>query len=230
MKPTIKAALAAVIVPLLTVSANAQNDVARNNYKVKINASAQLQTSVNDTTPVKVGTSDVIAGLLDALGGAKPAGTTPSQCDIIAHYANNEDIIDNVEYYLVRTRGPQGGRFKVRIDPFFFDTTGGDTVFKRTFSANNTTVKATFWDANTLATFNAGDVTLQGRGLTTGNVTIKDVGTLNARLNQANANFDGFISGDVDGDDAVGSLSINFGSSLSNDVFDDLPSILFPSI
>jgi hypothetical protein len=228
MKPITKAALAALIVPLLTVSAQAQNDMARNNYKVKFNASAQLQTAVNDTTPVKVVTNDVIAGLLAALGGAAPAGTTPSQCDIIAHYENDEDLLDNVEYYLVRTRGPQGGHFKTRIDPFFFDTEGGDTVFKRTFSANNTTVKATFWDAGTLVGFGAGDVSLEGSGFTTGNVTIKDVGTLNARLNQANARFNGSVSGEVDDEDAVATLSITFGSALSNDVFDDLPVILIP--
>ena len=169
--------------------------------------------------------NDVIAALLDALGPAG-VGIKASQCDIIAHYAINEDILDQVEYYLVRTRG-QGAQFKVRLDPGFFDTVGGDTVFNRTFSANETTVKATFWDANTLAIFNVGDVTLTGRGLTRGNVTIKDVGTLTARLNQANAHFDGFVSGEVD-DDAVGTLLIDFGGALRNDVFDDLPLIFFP--
>jgi hypothetical protein len=226
MKPTIKAAFAALILPLLASSANAQNDIARNNYKVKVNASAQLQTSIDDTTSVKVGTSDVISGLLSALGPAG-AGIKASQCDIIAHYENNEDIVDNVEYYLVRTRG-QGAHFKVRLDPVFFNTTGGNTVIKRTFSANNTTVKATFWDAGTVANFDIGDVELIGRGLTTGNVTIKDVGTMNARLNQANAHFDGFLSGEVDEDDAAGTLTITFGGSLSNEVFDDLTLILFP--
>jgi hypothetical protein len=226
MKPTIKAALAAVIVPLLATSANAQNDIARNNYKVKVNASAELQTSIDDTTPAKVGTGDVISALLDALGPAG-AGIKASQCDIIAHYQNTEDIVDDVEYYLVRTRG-QGLHFKVRLDPVYFNTTGGETVINRTFSVNNTTVKATFWDAGTIAIFNVGDVDLVGRGLTKGNVTIKDVGTLNARLNQANANFDGYVGGDVDGDDAAGSLTITFGSALSNDVFNGLTLILFP--
>ena len=228
MKPTIKAALAALIVPLLTVSANAQNDAARNNYRVKFNASAQLQTSEDGTTSAKVGTSDVIAALLDTLGVLIPSGTKASQCDIIAHYDNDEDIIDNVEYYLVRSRGPQEGHFKVRIDPFFFNTTGGDTVFKRTFSANNTTVKATFWDADTVATFTVDDIFLEGHGLTTGNVTIKDVGTLDARLNQANARFNGFVSGELDETDGVGTLNMSFGGSLSNAVFDDLPLLEIP--
>jgi hypothetical protein len=226
MKPILKATLAACIVPLLAVSANAQNDIARNNYKVKVNATAKIQTSINDTTGAKVSTNDVIAGLLSELGPAF-AGIKPSQCDIIAHYENDEDILDEVEYYLVRTRG-QGAHFKVRIDPGFFDTESNVTVWDRTFSANNTTVKATFTDAGTFADFSFGDVTLFGRGLTKGNVTIKDVGTLNARLNQANAHFDGSISGDVDGDDVAGSLSIDFGSALSNDVFNGLPLIFFP--
>lgn len=226
MKTIHKAALAAFIAPLLATSANAQNDIARNNYKVKVNASAELQTSLDGTTSAKVGTNDVIAALLTALGPTG-AGIKASQCDIIAHYENNEDIVDNVEYYLVRTRG-QGARFKVRLDPVYFNTTGGETVINRTFSANNTTVKATFWDAGTIANFNVGDVDLVGRGLTKGNVTIKDVGTLTARLNQANANFDGYLAGELDDLDAAGSLSITFGSSLSNDVFDDLPLVLFP--
>ena len=228
MKPTTKAALAALIVPLLSVSAHAQNDTARNNYKVKFNASAQLQTSIDGTTSVKVVTNDVIAGLLAALGGAVPDGVKPSQCDIIAHYENDEDLLDNVEYYLVCTRGPQENHFKARIDPFFFDTEGGDTVFRRTFSANDTTVKATFWDAGTWVGFGAGDVSLEGSGFTTGNVTIKDVGTMDARLNQANARFNGSVSGEVDDEDAVATVAINFGSALSNDVFDDLPTLLFP--
>ncbi|MEK7953912.1 hypothetical protein [Luteolibacter soli] len=226
MKTTLGAALAAFILPLLATSAYAQNDIARNNYKVKAKASADLQTSVNDTTGIKVGTNDVIAALLNELGPAFN-NVKASQCDIIAHYENDEDILDQVEYYLVRTRG-SGVRFKVRLDPGFFDTSSGTTVFRRTFSANNTTVKADFTDANTLANFNFGDVTLLGHGLTNGNVTIKDVGTLAARLNQANAHFDGSISGDVDGDNLAGSLSIDFGSALSNDVFDALPLILFP--
>ncbi len=226
MKPTIKVTLAALGLPLLATSANAQNDIARNNYKVKVNASAELQTSIDGTTGVKVGTSDVISALLAALGPAG-AGIKASQCDIIAHYENNEDIVDNVEYYLVRTRG-QGVHFKVRLDPVYFNTTGGLTVINRTFSVNNTTVKATFWDAGTIANFNVGDLDLIGRGLTKGNVTIKDVGTLNARLNQANADFDGYLGGDVDGDDTAGTLTITFGSALSNDVFDDLSLIVFP--
>ena len=229
MKLTTKAAVAAIIVPFLTISANAQNDAARNNYRVKINASAQLQTAINDTTSVRVGTSDVIEALLSELGSARPAGLKASQCDIIAHYQNNEDVVDNVEYYLVCSRGPNNVHFKVRIDPGYFDTVGGNTVFKRTFSANNTTVKATFWDAGTVAIIDLDDVEVLGRGLTTGNVTIKDVGTLNARLNQANARFDGFVSGEVDGLDGAGSLLISFGGALSNAVFDDLPLVVFPA-
>jgi hypothetical protein len=226
MKTTIQAALAVFVLPLLATSANAQNDIARNNYKVKVNASAEIQTSFDSTTGVKVGTNDVISALLAALGPAG-AGIKASQCDIIAHYANTEDIVDDVEYYLVRTRG-QGVHFKVRLDPVFFNTTGGETVINRTFSVNNTTVKATFWDAGTIANFDIGDVELIGRGLTKGNVTIKDVGTMNARLNQANANFDGYISGELDEEDAAGSLTITFGGALSNEVFDDLVLILFP--
>lgn len=226
MKTIHKAALAALLAPLLAASANAQNDIARNNYRVKVSGSAELQTSINDTTSIKVGTNDVIAALLFTLGPAY-ANIKPSQCDIIAHYENDEAILDEVEYYLVRTRG-SGAHFKVRLDPVYFNTSSGTTVFRRTFSANNTTVKATFTDADTSANFSFGDVTLMGHGLTKGNVTIKDVGTLNARLNQANAHFDGSIEGDVDEDDLAGSLSLDFGGSLSNDTFDDLPLILFP--
>jgi hypothetical protein len=226
MKALHKAAFAACIMPLFAVSANAQNDIARNNYKVKVNASAEIQTSLNDTTSVKVGTNDVISALLVTLGPVY-SGIKASQCDIIAHYSDDEEILDDVEYYLVRTRG-NGAHFKVRLDPVYFNTSSGTTVFRRTFSVNNTTVKATFTDANTLANFSFGDITLMGHGLTKGNVTIKDVGTLDARLNQANANFNGSIEGDVDEDNLAGSLTMKFGSALSNETFNDLPLILFP--
>ena len=230
MKITRTFALAAMAMPLLASSATAaQGSQPRNYFRVQLKANAELQTSFDGITKGKLTTNDVINGLLDDLELIVPSGTTAAQCDIIACYADNEDILDQVTYYLVRTRGPKDGNFKVPINPDRFDTDGGTTVFNRKFSFKSSSVKVAFQDADTWVGINLDGLTVGGYGLTKGNVAIKGVNKGETpRLFNVNASLKGYHSSMVDGVTAVGTLDVKFGKPLSNSAFDALPDILIP--
>lgn len=221
-------ALAALAIPLLASPAAAQGSQPRNYFKVQIQANAELQTSFDGTTRGKLTTNDVIRGLLNNFGLFIPNGTTPAQCDLIACYADNEDILDQVTYYLVRTRGPKDGNFKVQIHPDRFSTDGGTTVFNRKFTFKNSTVNVAFQDADTRVVIDLEGISVTGYGLTKGNVAIKGVNKGETpSLFNVNASLKGYHTSNVDGVSAVGTLDVKFGKPLANSTFESLPEILF---
>lgn len=219
--------IAALAAPIFATSALAAPP--RNYFKVQLKATADLQTSDDGVSKGKLTTTDVINGLLNAYNPIIPAGTTAAQCDIIACYPDDEDILDSAAYFLVRTRGPKDGNFKVPIEPVRFSTTGGTTVASRTLTSKNSTLKVAFQDADSQVTINFNGLSLTGRGLTRGSVVIEGANPGDTpRLTQVNATLTGYQSSSIDGVTAIGSLDIKFAKPLANSSFESLPELLLP--
>jgi hypothetical protein len=200
--------------------------VAKAYYKVKINAEATLQTDFDETTNARVNTSDVIEALIDQLG---VPSSKASDFDIIACYlGGDDDIMDAATYYLARTRGPADNRYKVKIPSSVFDTNGGEAVFKRVFTFNNSTVKVNITDAFSGLLLDTSDLEINASGLADAQVTVKDAGLGgNPYLSLVKNHYSGHHVIDV-GPQGVGTINAKIEGSVKADTFDSLATILLP--
>lgn len=210
------------------ITANAGTSTARSHYKVKINAQATLQTGIDQTSNNTVKTNDVIEALANELG---VPFSRASEFDIIASYAGeNDDIMDTATYFLARTRGPKTARYKVQIPALVFNTTGGTAVFKRVFTANNSTTKVNITDSFSKLIVNTGTLSINSDGLANAQVTVKDlrVGG-NPFLSLVKNNFNGHHIIGVGILNGVGSINAKIEGKLTTEAFDSLPVWVAPT-
>ncbi|MCW1921811.1 hypothetical protein OKA05_04555 [Luteolibacter arcticus] len=194
-------------------------------YKVKITAQATIQTALDETSSAQIDTNDVIEALLDELGTPT---SSPQHFDIIATYEGEDDqVMEVATYYLARTRGPADERYKVLIPTGFFDTEGGSAVFKRVFTANNSTLKVNITDSFSLLEINTSMLSLDSQGLAKAQVTVKDTGEGgDPFLSLVKNNFSGnHVVGIDDVGEGVGSINANIGGAIKKSVFDSLPDL-----
>lgn len=215
--------------------------IPRTYYKVTISAEATLQTGYGSTKNAKLNTSDVIAALIDQWERDSIApipSTKTSEYDLIACYeGGNDQVMQAATYFLVRSRG-QGLRFKSQIPEKVFDTEGGDAVFKRLFTANNSTVKAEVTDSFSVLFLQTETLAIDSSGLADAKVTVKDavmaasapvsaLGFEPAYLSNVENKFNGHHVvrlADVGG---VGSIEAEVKGKFKTETFDDLASAIW---
>jgi hypothetical protein len=197
-------------------------------YKVKISADATLQTAPDKTKKAKVTTNDVIEALIDQLG---VPSSSPSQFDIIACFTgNNDQIMESATYYLARTRGPADFRYKVLIPEAVFDTEGGQSVFKRVFTANSSTVKVNVTDSFSSIELNTSMLTISAQGLANAQVTVKDFSLLgDPYLSLVKNRFEGHhVIETGDGTDGVGTINASIEGAVKTEDFNELQTLGVP--
>jgi hypothetical protein len=219
--------LTALLVATLAtvITANAGMATARSHYKVKINVHGTFQTAIDDTSNDIFNTNDVIDALIDELG---VPSSRASDFDIIASYVGeDDDIMDSATYFLARTRGPVNGRYKVAIPLLVFNTEGGNAVFKRVFTANNSTIKVNITDSFSRLFLNTDLLFVNSEGLADAQVTVKDVEIGgDPFLSLVKNRYSGHHVVETEDFEGVGTIEAKIEGKVTTEAFDDLPLIL----
>lgn len=191
------ALVTAIAMPLLATSASAQNKVQRNFYKVKINSKLTVQDGIDDTDKGRFNTNDVIDQLVILLGQYLPVDGRARKYDLIAEIGDDEVVVDEVQFWLVYNKPTDKGGFRIMIPKNVMDVgqgAAGLTVYKRKWTAKNSTVKIESTASGDTLMMNFPEIVFGGQGLTTAKLTGKDFHLEAKILNGATIKTDGDAS------------------------------------
>ena len=90
----------AVALPMIGAADAQIGQPARNYYKLRLNATAKVQTGLGEVENVRINQKDVIEEVIFALGPVIPE-TRVSRCDLVAQVGNDEEILTEVDMWLI---------------------------------------------------------------------------------------------------------------------------------